>query len=61
MLCDHGGLDRHLIITEQCPEFSRTPGERDNFNKLKSMFASKFHRRFNVRFNVNFNCLSYSC
>ena len=58
---DHGGLHRHLIITEQCPQFGRIPGQRDNLNILKSTFTSNFHRRFNVRFNVIFNRISYSC
>ena len=53
-----GKWHHHLIITEQCPESGRIPGQRDNLNLLKSTFASKFHRRFNVRFNVRFNCIS---
>ena len=60
MESDHGGQDSHLIITEQCPCSVRTPGERDNFNILKSTFTSKFHRRL-VTFNVSSKCLSCSC
>ena len=29
---DHGGLDHHLIITEQCPYSGRVPEQRDNVN-----------------------------